>query len=437
MTSQPHSQSPLDTSQSRHQETEAPASDASSFSSTLPQWLQPPAAISREKKLAILGSTGSIGQSTLNVVRHANSVTNESRGRYQVIGLSGHSQIEQLATDSREFQCRQVVCTHPEIAKDWDRVAQGFTGRFDCSAESLAALASLPEVDVVVAAIVGSAGLPSTLAALEAGKVVALANKETLVVAGHLATGLATKNGGRLLPVDSEHSAIFQALLGSQHSEVKRIVLTASGGPFRGFTSEQLATVTPKQALAHPTWDMGAKISIDSATMMNKALEIIEARWLFDLPAEKIQVVVHPQSIVHSFVEFVDGSVLAQLSPPDMQLPIQFALDYPARFSGPAPELDFSSAFQLDFQPPDMDRFPALLLGLEVARRGGTTGVVLNAANEVAVEAFLDGKVQFTQISQVCRDILDQHHFDANPTLEQLLLLDQWARQETWKWISN
>ena len=352
-----------------------------------------------------------------------------------MLGLSGHSQIAQLAADATEFAAKRVVCSDPGGASAWKQQGAMPGSEFQVGPDALSDLASDPRVDIVVAAIVGSAGLPSTLAALTAGKVVALANKETMVVAGHLATALAIQYDARLLPVDSEHNAIFQAMQSGKSSQIRRIVLTASGGPFRENSSPDLESVTPAQALAHPTWKMGAKISIDSATMMNKALEVIEARWLFDLPAEKIEVVVHPQSIVHSFVEFEDGSVIAQLSPPDMQLPIQFALDYPERFTGPARRMDFSTAFGLNFQPPDMDRFPALLLGLEVARKGGTCGAVLNAANEVVVDAFLQGQIRFPQIATTCRQILEHHSFDAQPSLEQLLMIDRWARQETRKCI--
>jgi 1-deoxy-D-xylulose-5-phosphate reductoisomerase len=270
---------------------------------------------------------------------------------------------------------------------------------------------------------------------LDAGKTVALANKETLVMAGPLATRLAEQRGAKILPVDSEHSAVFQALEAGRRRDVKRVILTASGGPFRQHSREQLEAVTVQEALAHPTWDMGPKITIDSATMMNKALEIIEARWLFDLDPDQIEVVIHPQSIVHSMVEFVDGSVIAKLSPPDMRLPIQYALSYPERWPSPAEKLDLSQAFRIDFEPPDENRFPALALGHDVARQGGTSGAVLNAANEAAVAEFLDGHLKFTEIVPACRSILDNHNFDPNPTLDTLIELDRWARQEVTKWV--
>jgi len=254
-------------------------------------------------------------------------------------------------------------------------------------------------------------------------------------MAGSLVTRLAADRGAHIVPVDSEHSAIFQALQAGKHEEVLRVVLTASGGPFRELSHEQLRQVTVDDALAHPTWDMGPKITVDSATMMNKALEIIESRWLFDLTTEQIEVVIHPQSVVHSFVEFVDGSIVAQLGPPNMKLPIQYALDYPHRRAGIAERLDWQKHWRLDFEPADRNRCPALELGYACARAGGTSGAVLNAANEAAVEAFLGGELHFTEIVPACRSVLDGHDFDPNPTLEQLEELDRWARQEVTRWV--
>jgi 1-deoxy-D-xylulose-5-phosphate reductoisomerase len=254
-------------------------------------------------------------------------------------------------------------------------------------------------------------------------------------MAGGLMTRLAKERGALILPVDSEHSAIFQAMQSGRPEEVRRVVLTASGGPFRELSSDQLKQVTVDEALAHPTWEMGPKITIDSATMMNKALEIIESRWLFDLAAEKIEVVIHPQSVVHSLVEFVDGSVIAQLGPPDMKLPIQYALEYPHREVGKAERLDWSAPWRLDFEPADLDRSPALALGYDVARSGGTSGAVLNAANEAAVEAFLEGELHFTEIVPACRSVLEGHDFDADPSLERLEELDRWAREEVTRWV--
>lgn len=256
-------------------------------------------------------------------------------------------------------------------------------------------------------------------------------------MAGPLAMQLANQCGATILPVDSEHSAIFQALQAGNRRDVRRIVLTASGGPFRNCTREQLEQVTVADALSHPTWEMGPKISVDSATMMNKALEIIEARWLFQLDAHQIDVVVHPQSVVHSMVEFADGSVIAQLSTPDMRLPIQYALDYPDRLAGVAERIDWSSAQRFDFEPPDFERFPALEMGLEVARSGGTSGAVLNAANEVAVAEFLQGNLKFMDIVSICGRVLHAHDFDPSPSLDQLIAIDRWARQEVSRWVGR
>ncbi len=246
---------------------------------------------------------------------------------------------------------------------------------------------------------------------------------------------LATRRGAQILPVDSEHSAVFQAMQAGRGHEVRRIVLTASGGPFRRHTREQLANVTIAEALAHPTWAMGPKITVDSATMMNKALEIIEARWLFDIDVDRIDVVVHPQSIVHSFVEYVDGSVLAQLSPPDMKLPIQYALTYPERTTGIAARMNWTDCMRLEFEPPDFERFPALELGREAARAGGTSGAVLNAANEAAVAGFLRGELPFVEIVSACRGVLEHHDFDSSPTLDELIRVDHWARKEMARWV--
>ena len=379
------------------------------------------------KKLAILGATGSIGRSTLEVVRHCSSML-------EVVALTAHSRLDLAAAQAREFRPRWLIATDPIAAAQFDEAALPAETQLLVGPEAVLDVVTHESVDVVVAAIVGSAGLHGTWAALEAGKTVAVANKEPLVMAGPLVTELARRRGGKLMPVDSEHSAIFQALASGRREEVRRLILTASGGPFRRHTQQQLTQVTVAEALAHPTWDMGAKITIDSATMMNKALEIIEARWLFDMPADQIDVVVHPQSIVHSLVEYVDGSVIAQMSPPDMKLPIQYALTWPDRCDSPAPRLDFTAAWNLEFQPPDEERFPALRLGKEVARRGGTAGAVLNAANEAAVAAFLDNQIRFIDIAPACEAVLNEHHYEPHPTLERLLALDRWAREEIHQW---
>ncbi len=382
----------------------------------------------RVRNIAILGSTGSIGRSTLDVVAASDE-------RLRVVGLTANSRLARLCEQANRFQPNWIVASNPDHASAFDWSAKASSAELLLGSEGIASLVARSEVDIVVAAIVGSAGLTGTWAALDAGKTVALANKETLVMAGPQVMQLARERGAKILPVDSEHSAVFQALEAGRRRDVKRIILTASGGPFRQHTAAQLARVTVDEALAHPTWNMGPKITVDSATMMNKALEIIEARWLFDLGPDQIDIVVHPQSIVHSLVEFRDGSMLAQLSPPDMKLPIQYALTYPERWDCPSPKLDLAAAMSLDFEPPDVDRFPAIALGHEVARAGGTAGAVLNAANEAAVAGFLEGQLAFTEIVPACRSVLDNHHFDASPTLERLIELDSWARQEVTRWV--
>lgn len=394
---------------------------------------------SSQINVAILGSTGSIGQNAIEVVR--------SQPGFEIFALSAHSRLDLLSQQAEAYAPRVIVATDESRAKtfDWSELdrfqlqtglTQGEKSPILAGQAGLEAVATHSEVDVVVAAIVGSAGLKSTWAAIEAGKKVALANKETLVMAGPLVMDLAARTGAEILPVDSEHSAIFQAIHGEKRSAVKRVVLTASGGPFRNASMAELQNATVESALAHPTWQMGPKITVDSATMMNKALELIEARWLFDLAPEQLDVVIHPQSIVHSLVEFVDGSIMAQLSPPDMKLPIQYALTYPERSPGPTEKLDFQQPFNLEFQPPDYDKFPALLLGKEVAAQGGTSGAVLNAANEAAVAAFLAGQIAFLDITKACREVLNNHEFNADPDLDELIKLDTWARKEIQKWIA-
>lgn len=377
-------------------------------------------------RVAVLGSTGSIGRSALEVIE-------ASAGRLEVIGLAANTSTALLADQAARHRPRWIVAADEEAAacQHWS-LPSGT--ELETGSAALERLARQPDVDVVLSAIVGSAGLRSTWAALDAGKTVALANKETLVVGGPLVMDLADRRGAAILPVDSEHSAIFQAMKCGRPAEVRRIVLTASGGPFRRRNVDELASVTVDEALAHPNWRMGPKITVDSATLMNKALEIIEARWLFGLSVEQIAVVIHPQSIVHSMVEFVDGSVVAQLSPPDMKLPIQLALCWPERQAGIAAKIDWTRAMQLEFEPADPERFPALGLGFEVARAGGTAGAVVNAANEAAVAAFLSDDLKFTEIVPTCRSILEQHDFEPSPSLERLFELDRWARQEVARW---
>lgn len=379
------------------------------------------------RHVAVLGSTGSIGTNCLQVL---DSLSDQ----LCLEGITAHSRWRELAEQSQSRHPRWAVVTDESQTNDVQRTAFSPKTEVLFGEAGIEQVASAPEVDVVVSAIVGAAGLRGTWVALEHGKTVAIANKETLVVAGPLVMDLAKRTNAALLPVDSEHSAIFQALQAGRANEVRRVVLTSSGGPFRGRSLSQLKSVTQKEALAHPTWNMGPKISIDSATMMNKALEVIEAKWLFGLRDDQIGVVVHPQSVVHSFVEFVDGSVIAQLSPPDMRLPIQYALTYPDRCESVARKLDWGSPFDWHFEPPDLEAFPALQLGFEVASRGGTCGAVLNAANEAAVERFLAGSLGFCDIPRACRAVLDQHDFDPTPSLDELLRLDRWARQEVTRW---
>lgn len=380
------------------------------------------------RNVVILGSTGSIGRSTLSVIAHDQGL------RLRAFGLSAHSSVDRLADQARTFSPRFITATDPDAVAPLREAMRGTGVEILGGLDGVVKMVQDPETDRVLTAIVGAAGLEGTWAALEAGKTICLANKETLVVGGSLITALAKARGADLLPVDSEHSAIFQALRAGTSREVRRVILTSSGGPFRGRTAKDLAHVTREQALDHPTWKMGPKITIDSATLMNKALEVIEARWLFDLRPEQIEVVVHPESVVHSMVEFVDGSVIAQLSPPDMRLPIQLALTYPDRVPGPCPLLDLTRTMTLRFEPPDRESFPALDLGYEVMRRGGTAGAALNAANEAAVTRFLDGSIGFQDIPRACRAVLDSHTFDPSPTLDGLWKVDAWARREIGRW---
>jgi 1-deoxy-D-xylulose-5-phosphate reductoisomerase len=377
--------------------------------------------MTRTKRISVLGSTGSIGRSTLDVVQKCDS-------RFSVLGLAAGTNVGLLIEQIRQFKPEVVAVMTSELAGEV-RAASGIGPvQVLYGKEGYRAVAALEGVDVVVSAMVGAAGLIPTLAALEAGKDVALANKESLVTAGSLVTSLAREKEVSLIPVDSEHSAVFQCLEGHRRKDVKRVILTASGGPFRGRSRDELKDVTPEQAVRHPNWSMGAKISVDSSTMMNKGLEVIEAKWLFDLNVDHIDVVVHPQSIVHSMVEYVDGSVIAQMGIPDMRIPIAYALARPERLDMGLAPLDLVQSGPLTFEAPDFAEFPCLALAYEAARTGGTATAALNAANEVAVDAFLDGRIGFLAIPQVIRSVLQDFPVEAVKGLDDVLKADALAR---------
>ncbi len=376
------------------------------------------------KNIVVLGSTGSIGKNTLEVVRNL-------KDEFRVVGLSANSRWELLSEQIEEFQPAYVALNNGGLVEKLKNRFSNNRLEIIAGNNCLKELVLRDEVDIVVSAVVGAVGLPAAIATLQQGKTLALANKESLVMAGHIVMSLAKKD--QILPVDSEHSAIFQALQSGRRNEIKRVIITASGGPFYDYPQDELPNVKPAQALKHPTWQMGQKITIDSATLMNKALEIIEARWLFDLKTEQIDVVIHPQSIIHSMVEFCDGSVIAQMGMPDMKVPIQYALTYPERKSLSVQHLDLSKIGSLTFKKPDMEKFPALRLGYQAAKEGGTVGVILNAANEVAVQAFLNGQIKFTEISSSVEKVINNHLFIKNPCLEDILAADSWARQEITK----
>ena len=369
-----------------------------------------------------MGSTGSIGRNALRVI--------EALGpEYQVVALSAHRNVQLLAQQTRRYKPKFVAVTDEDSAAEFRTMMDGQV-RMLSGPDCLTGLVQCDEVDTVLTAVVGAAGLSPAMAAAQMGKRLAVANKEPLVIAGELLTRAVRDHGGSLLPIDSEHSAVFQAMQSGSTREVQRILLTGSGGPFRGATVEDLQEVTREQALSHPTWNMGPKITIDSATLMNKALEIIEARWLFDVPVERIEVLIHPESIVHSLVEFVDGSVIAQLGEPDMCLPIQYALTYPRRVAGLSKRLRLEEIGELHFERPDPQTFRALPLAYEVARAGGTAAAAFNAANEAAVEEFLAGRIKFLQIMELVEHCLNRHDVRRITCIEELLEADAWARKE-------
>ena len=375
------------------------------------------------RKIAILGATGSIGKSTLDLIER-------SPDQFEVTAVTAATNVEALANVVRRTGARLAVVADERRYQDLAELLVGTNCRAAAGEDALAE-AARGDAELVIAAIVGCAGLQPVMAAVEAGLTVALANKEALVTAGALMTDAADASGATLLPVDSEHNAIFQCLAGSRSEDVSKIILTASGGPFRTASAETLSAATPAQAVAHPNWSMGAKISVDSATLMNKGLELIEAHYLFGLPSSRLDVVIHPQSVIHSMVEFVDGSVLAQLGSPDMRIPIAYALAWPARMSTPAQRLDLIAISRLDFEKPDVERFPALKLARDALEQGGAAPIVLNAANEIAVAAFLDGAIAFPEIAALVQDALNKASYDAPRSIDDVLEIDTVTRSRT------
>jgi 1-deoxy-D-xylulose-5-phosphate reductoisomerase len=373
------------------------------------------------RKIAILGATGSVGKSTLDLVER-------SPERFQVVAVTAAKNTGELAEIARRTGAKLAVVADEGRLADLEQRLAGSSCRAAAGEASLIEAAN-GEAELVIAAIVGCAGLRPVMAAVEAGKTVALANKEALVTAGALMTDAAARHGATLLPIDSEHNAIFQCLAGSNMDNVSRIILTASGGPFRTATADVIDAATPAQAVAHPNWTMGAKISVDSATCMNKGLELIEAHYLFGLPSERIDIVIHPQSVVHSLVEFIDGSVLAQLGSPDMRIPIAYALAWPERIATPAQRLDLAAIARLDFECPDLGRFPALRVARSALEAGGAAPIVLNAANEAAVASFLSGAIRFTDIAHAVEEALDEADWAAPRSIEEVLEIDRQTRQ--------
>lgn len=376
------------------------------------------------KKLSVLGSTGSIGVSTLEIVA-------AHRDKFEIVALTGGNNLQLLKKQIEEFSPQVAAVISEQSARELRSMLPGVKTEILHGVPGMIAAATAADATMVVAAIVGAAGLVPTVAAIKAGKDIALANKETLVTAGHLIMDMVKEQGVRLFPVDSEHSAIFQSLEGHRSDDVSRIILTASGGPFFQYPLDKLREVSIADALNHPNWSMGRKITIDSATMMNKGLEVIEARWLFDLPVEKISVVIHPQSIIHSLVEYVDGCVIAQLGIPDMKAPIAYALTYPERVETGVRGLDLTAIASLNFFQPDLERFPALQLAFRAAGEGESMPAVMNAANEVAVDAFLSGKIKFTDIAMLIEKTMDAHNAHTLNSIDEVLSADLWGRKKT------
>lgn len=371
------------------------------------------------KKIAILGSTGSIGTQTLEIVRNNADLS--------VVALAAGRNVELMEKQIREFAPKFVVMWSKEAAEDLRARIKDTDVKVACGMEGLIEAATLPEAEVLVTAIVGMIGIRPTIAAINAGKTIALANKETLVCAGHIIMPLIKEKKVPLLPVDSEHSAIFQSLQGQPKERLAKILLTASGGPFRGKKREELVNIRPEDALKHPNWSMGRKITIDSSTLVNKGLEVMEAHWLFDTPYDKIQVVVQPQSVIHSMVEYEDGGIMAQLGTADMKLPIQYALFYPDRRFLPGKRLDFYELSGITFEKPDTDTFRGLLLGYRAGETGGSMPTVYNAANEMAVSLFLDGKIGYLKITELIEECMEAHKLIVNPSVEEILQTEQWT----------
>lgn len=376
-------------------------------------------------RIAVLGSTGSIGKNTLEVVRNLNKNSYPVSVKY----ISANSNVELLVSQIEEFKPKAAVIFNMQSFNDLKSRSLNHKCEILCSQEGINEIASRDDFELVVNALVGFSGLIPTIEAIKNGKDIALANKESLVVAGELINSMLAKSKSRLLPIDSEHSAILQCLQGEPITEVTKLILTASGGPFREFTKEALAGVTVAQALKHPNWVMGNKITIDSATLMNKGFEIIEAKWLFNIEAENIEVLIHPQSIIHSMVEFSDGSVKAQMGVPDMKVPIQYALTYPSRVASDFPRIDFKSLKNLTFDKPDFEKFECLKLTYDVIKAGGSYPVVLNGANEAAVDLFLKEKIRFTDIPALIKGAMDKHENHISPDLSNIIDIDNWSRK--------
>ena len=371
------------------------------------------------KKISVLGSTGSIGTQTLDVVRKNNDI--------EIVALAAGRRIKELEAQIREFGPKLVSVADEQLAKELAVSIADLDVKIVYGMEGLTEAAVYPEAQTVVTAVVGMMGIVPTIAAIKAGKDIALANKETLVTAGHIIMPLAKEYNINIYPVDSEHSAIFQSLNGEYHAEIDKILLTASGGPFRNYTKEQLKNVKVEDALKHPNWAMGRKITIDSSTMVNKGLEVMEAQWLFNVPADRVQVIIQPQSVIHSMVQFVDGGIMAQLGSPDMRLPIQYALYYPHRKPLDTKRLDFYELGQITFQKPDFDKFRGLALAYEAARKGGNIPTALNAANEMAVAMFLDRRISYLQIPEIIEYVMNETHYTDNPDVDRILETEQTA----------